>query len=335
MSGLWAAVKTQKRRLSQKAISRLSRDEGDEESTADAEYQANRADFLEMCDAVTKTQSDMVKFAAAAAKLAAVASSLAESISAVQGAETQAKAEQLRAFSESLSPVLQTNVEAHVEALKAKGERLAEVKARVKQRDNTKIDFDSYTRRVKTIRTKEKPDPKNLLKFENKLAGATARLQEESAQVDNDFAGFRRGRSTLIQAELDGFMKDASSFIGSLNKAMDNCKSNGSGSVGNPFSTSAVSQGAIAAAAAVRRNSLKKNAPEKPSSAPPAATGGFAPGSKAKVIYDFKPAADDELAAKVGDILVITKVVDENWVSARSENGNSEGIIPRNHIHAV
>ena len=32
--------------------------------------------------------------------------------------------------------VLQTNVEAHVEALKAKGERLAEVKARVKQRDN-------------------------------------------------------------------------------------------------------------------------------------------------------------------------------------------------------
>ena len=80
---------------------------------------------------------------------------------------------------------------------------------------------------------------------------------------------------------------------------MDNCKSNGSGSVGNPFSTSAVSQGAIAAAGSCAAQFAEEECTGKTVIRSTCRDGRIRSWIKAKVIYDFKPAADDELAARL------------------------------------
>ena len=56
---------------------------------------------------------------------------------------------------------------------------------------------------------------------------------------------------------------------------------------------------------------------------------------KVQAIYDYLDPGEDEVAFKTGDVIEVSKVLDEDWYMGRVERTNKSGQVPANHVQKV
>lgn len=101
-----------------------------------------------------------------------------------------------------------------------------------------------------------------------------------------------------------------------------------------PVSAATATSAGKTSAAAAKAPLTQKESTGAPKAATPAAATKPQPKIlfRAKALYDYPAEDPDEVPFKAGDMIDITKVVDEDWYIGRVERTGKSGQVPANHL---